>query len=683
MSQQFWVNNYLIDITRNQISHQQQLTPIAPKALAVLAILAEHAGDVVSHDVLMERVWPDTIVTPNTLQRCIAQLRKAFGDDSKNQAFIKTHSKQGYSLEANVCWDEPQSTLLNVNSEEKAQEQPTKSNLILMLPMIMLVVCIGLWKFIQPSAHEFTQLKPLTASDEKETSARYSPDGKYLVFHRFQATCEHHIWAKDLTTQQEFRLTKDAGIYGSHSWSRDGTQLTFSQQDNCNKIEQPMNRCWSINTLDFSASLQSPQLATKRLDCDVQRNAVARFLPHGKIGMLRQLAPYQNKIVAFDSRDNQLHDVYGPGEHYIYSYDYSFVSNHLAVVSRDGSNKHYIEVVSLNGELLSSHEIRGHSLNASDEFYNIYYHPNGKSLITDSKFGLFNLSTKGLLSPISTLSQRNLFDANYHPSGTSIVASQLTSDKDINYIDRHSSDGEITTVARSNSVDINGKFQPNGSQIAFISNRSGLKQIWLADGDKVTQLSNLELGLAANSLAWSPDGKAIAAISHHRLVVLDLQGRIQQYSLPRDIESIMQWVDENTLLIGARSDNESQVFRARLNSQLMNVTVEKATSSNALWAQQLSNNEMVVLNENKEVLLEGKHLVLLDDQVFKTSFIALDNHLWGINQHDQLWNYDIDNAHLDIIRTLDEYSLNLSDVNHQGLLFNHVISTKKELVEFN
>ena len=52
MAKQFWVNNYFIDVPRNQIKHQQQSTPLPPKALKVLEVLASRAGEVVSHDEL-------------------------------------------------------------------------------------------------------------------------------------------------------------------------------------------------------------------------------------------------------------------------------------------------------------------------------------------------------------------------------------------------------------------------------------------------------------------------------------------------------------------------------------------------------------------------------------------------------------------------------------------------------
>ena len=92
---QYWVGGFFIDLSRNQITQNKKSQTLAPKALAVLTYLAENQGKVVSQDALLAKVWQNTAVSPNTLQRSIAQLRKALGDDGKGQVYIKTHAKQG------------------------------------------------------------------------------------------------------------------------------------------------------------------------------------------------------------------------------------------------------------------------------------------------------------------------------------------------------------------------------------------------------------------------------------------------------------------------------------------------------------------------------------------------------------------------------------------------------------
>src|SRR5262245_37420279 len=72
---------------------------LEPKVMAVLLLLFEHQGEVVTHDELMQRVWPDTHVAPGALARTISILRHVFEDDAKNPVYIHTVPKRGYRLQ--------------------------------------------------------------------------------------------------------------------------------------------------------------------------------------------------------------------------------------------------------------------------------------------------------------------------------------------------------------------------------------------------------------------------------------------------------------------------------------------------------------------------------------------------------------------------------------------------------
>lgn len=58
------------------------------------------------------------------------------------------------------------------------------------------------------------------------------------------------------------------------------------------------------------------------------------------------------------------------------------------------------------------------------------------------------------------------------------------------------------------------RFSPDGSMLAFTSNRSGKNQLWILnmkEGGEARQLTNLEDGLS--QFTWSPDSKRIAFCS--------------------------------------------------------------------------------------------------------------------------------------------------------------------------
>ena len=54
--------------------------PLRPKTWDVLVYLAERPGALVAKDALLDAVWTDTAVTPDTLNKSIGELRSALGD---------------------------------------------------------------------------------------------------------------------------------------------------------------------------------------------------------------------------------------------------------------------------------------------------------------------------------------------------------------------------------------------------------------------------------------------------------------------------------------------------------------------------------------------------------------------------------------------------------------------------
>ena len=63
---------------------------VEPKAFAVLVALLEQSGKALERDDLLDRVWGHRHVTPGVLNRVVAQLRKALGDDAEHPRYIQT-----------------------------------------------------------------------------------------------------------------------------------------------------------------------------------------------------------------------------------------------------------------------------------------------------------------------------------------------------------------------------------------------------------------------------------------------------------------------------------------------------------------------------------------------------------------------------------------------------------------
>lgn len=71
----------------------------------LLRELAQHPGETVSIDELLERVWAGVVVTPDSVYQAIAALRRILGDDPKQPRYIATVPRLGYRLIAPVLED--------------------------------------------------------------------------------------------------------------------------------------------------------------------------------------------------------------------------------------------------------------------------------------------------------------------------------------------------------------------------------------------------------------------------------------------------------------------------------------------------------------------------------------------------------------------------------------------------
>ena len=99
-------DRFSLDLTRGCLRVDEQDVELRPKAFEVLRYLAKNAGRLVAKKELYEAVWPNVIVSDDSIAQCIRQLRNKLGDS--DHSLIKTVSRRGYLLDATVLEDAPQ-----------------------------------------------------------------------------------------------------------------------------------------------------------------------------------------------------------------------------------------------------------------------------------------------------------------------------------------------------------------------------------------------------------------------------------------------------------------------------------------------------------------------------------------------------------------------------------------------
>src|SRR3981081_4265025 len=75
---------------------------VTPKAFAILEYLVQRAGQLGTHDALLEGRRADRMVEPQAVKKRILDVRNALGDHPKNPLFIETVPKRGYRFIAPV-----------------------------------------------------------------------------------------------------------------------------------------------------------------------------------------------------------------------------------------------------------------------------------------------------------------------------------------------------------------------------------------------------------------------------------------------------------------------------------------------------------------------------------------------------------------------------------------------------
>jgi DNA-binding winged helix-turn-helix (wHTH) protein len=242
---------------------------VGPKALELLLILVEQAGQVVSKKELMERLWPDTFVEENNLAQAVSSLRQALADDSDSPQYIKTVPRRGYMFAHPVheIWDgalagskktvgpAPARIPSGALAQPRVQEQPPIGHLgsrlrllTLRYPRVALLIAAAVFivtaLFLAFGSSAFRMHGVNTRSTiaappdwefvttgEMAGSLILSPDGANAVFGARNAKSQSMLFLRNIDS-----LTAEpiAGTEGAAMpfWSPDGSKIGFfaSQQ---------------------------------------------------------------------------------------------------------------------------------------------------------------------------------------------------------------------------------------------------------------------------------------------------------------------------------------------------------------------------------------------------------------------------------------------------------------------
>ncbi len=80
----------------NQLESSKQTIRLEPKTADLLKLFLSRSNQVLSREALLSDLWPDVIVSDDSLTQLVIKLRKALGDDTRKPQYIQTIPKRGY-----------------------------------------------------------------------------------------------------------------------------------------------------------------------------------------------------------------------------------------------------------------------------------------------------------------------------------------------------------------------------------------------------------------------------------------------------------------------------------------------------------------------------------------------------------------------------------------------------------
>lgn len=541
----FRLGTWQVQPDRNQLLQGDRVVQLEPRLMQVLVYLAGRPGEVVPRRQLRIAVWGDTIVGEDSLNRAISDLRQALGDDTSTPRYIETIRKVGYRLVAPVTSAAQEgSDEVDVRDPIDAGGVPTPASARRLAGLwrpALALLCIAAVVVIVNENRRRTGLVtpeppvPLTREPGLEVRPALSPDGTRVAFaKKTREGNQADIFVCQRHADSPRQITFYAGYENYPTWSPDGSWLAFVR---C------MDESSGIFTVPAIGGEPRRVYSTEGLPRHLDWSPNGRWIVfsesygegHARL-LLLDLQP--------DERTPQVLTRPIPGEESDTFPRFSPSGNEVAFIRTARSGLSDVFCVGIaDGEVrrLTSGQI---------SIWGLDWHPDGDEIYVSSfAGGPFALSAVSLREGTVRRS-RILTEWARYPSlareATCLAFESRRESQDIMIMPLCNSGVSGTTaepLVASNVLDCEPSWSPDGAKIAFISTRSGHRELWTCDskGSHLQQLTRLA-GPYVDCPVWSPNGQRLAfmaAGANTAVYVIDSLGGAPHRITPADHDAML------------------------------------------------------------------------------------------------------------------------------------------------
>ncbi|MDP5135998.1 winged helix-turn-helix domain-containing protein [Rheinheimera baltica] len=524
-----------------------------------------NAGRLITKDELLADVWGIRDVSDGRVTRVIRVLRVALGDDTREPRYIETIPKRGYRFIAPVSAVvvqeiPPEET--DTDSDQPQQNVPSStSKRLLWLAMAFLVTLAGVswlfWPDTMPDSAEqaipLLRYTPITSLDGLEFYHNVSEDERYLVYSYASPENENVtvLMLEDLQEHRRIQITEDSYSSFGAAFSPDGKQIAYHRG-------YPDGRC-SIRIVNYNqASLEiisDTELSTcgeNSLSSRLTWSPDAKYVIYPSMSDNRQMALMMKPVLGGEAEQLTKPPPSSFGD---YAARFSFKGDKLAFLRGSGSSAQLWLLNLVNREIKLLVDVSGTmpgNVGWSSDDENIIY---SSTLTALSSFNL-NTGTSSIVAymdnstrEVQTLKNGKLYATvgDYSHINIKEVANDLSEKSSLNKV-----------VFSSNRNESHAEAHPTrDDQVAVVSRRSGLPQVWLFDsnGDQ-RQLTFFEKNERIRSLVYSPDGNSLIAQLDNDIWLLSETGALSKLPLENNvITSLPSWGGSGEYIYYAESIN--------------------------------------------------------------------------------------------------------------------------------
>ena len=493
-SEDFLVGDFLVQPSLNRLLRGEEEIKVEPLVLEILQYLANRSGSVISRDELRRQCWPETYVTDNNMNRAIWKLRKALGDDPKSPQMVQTVPKRGYRLIAPV---RPPGSLPG--------RRPKRLTLMIYGFLVLLMGVAGLWWGHRPVASSKTgdtpklsRIDPLTTLRGYESGPAFAPDKEHLVFAHFayqgSRPFQWDLFGKAGGLSPR-RLTDHEGHEFAPAFAADG-RLAYMLQPQassapCVILIRALNgseRRWRETKICFE----------NRLAWSPEGELVFSDRPANGPMQLWRGDPNQDEVVALTQPPAQyLGDI--PGSFTPDGRSLAFIRAR----AEDVADIYLLDLTTLEERRVTHHNQR---------IQGLCFRQDGRLIYGSNQTGTFALWEVSLSGgPATRLPTvgRNAGSPASTPGGA-LAYEEWKSTLNIMAVPLSGQNDERLRLATSSRWDWRPALAPGQRHLAFLSNREGSMEVWLADSKGNNPRPITKFGIQFGTrLRWHPDSKAL------------------------------------------------------------------------------------------------------------------------------------------------------------------------------